>query len=424
MNGSTFGLRLLARRGPQLLALGLLASLVLAFRAIQFAVLTTQVQWGYDFSFYWTAALHLLHSEPIYSAAQLAGPYAPQGQVGFLYPPPLAGFVEPLAVIFPNDYRAAAWVWLAIGATILVASVLALWRSERLADRFPVLAGHGKWLVVAGAIAFPPVVGELVLGNVHLELLGLLTLAWLGARRGTHNGEWLAGVAVGVAAVLKVFPGVLLLWFVLSGRPRAAFGVIVGAVAVALIALPLTGVQPWLDFPTVLANLSAPSDTTDTLAPTVWLTSLVSFSLARVVVTVTSLAILAWSAWAIRTRGGPESARPTPPALVPARSFAAAVVIAVLISPAVYQHYLALLVLPLVLGLGAGVPLRYLAVAYFLMWGGQQAALGDVSFILNRAAPTAGALVLLGALIAATRRSAGDPMPRESHLSVTAQTVG
>jgi alpha-1,2-mannosyltransferase len=414
-------MRMLSQRGPQLLTLGLLAVLALAFRAIQFAALTSQIQWGYDFSFYWTAALHLLHSEPIYSAAQLAGPYAPQGQVGFLYPPPLAGFIEPLAALFPSDYRAAAWLWFAIGATILVASVQVLRRSERLADRFPLLAGRGKWFVVAGALAFPPVVGELVLGNVHLELLGLLTLAWLGVRRGTHRSEWLAGVAVGVAAVIKVFPGVLLLWFVLSGRPRAALGVVVGAVAVSLLALPLTGVQPWFDFPTVLANLSAPVDPTDTLAPTVWLSSLVSFSAARVIVTVAGLAILAWSAWAIRGDGAAATTAAPPPDAQPtdatqtgsmasiARSFAAAVVVAVLISPAVYQHYLALLVLPLLLGLGAGVPLRYLAVGYFLMWGGKQDALGDLAWIVNRAFPTVGALVLLTGFL----------VPRSSQRQVT-----
>jgi Glycosyltransferase family 87 len=395
MNGSTFGLRLLSRRGPQLLTLGLLAAIALAFRAIQFLLLTTQIHWGYDFSAYWAAASRLIAGRSPYEAAQMAGPYPPQAQYLFLYPPPMAAFAEPFAALFPGDYRIAAWLWFALGLAVLVASVLALWRSEELAARFPLLAGRGRWFVVAGAIAFPPVVGELVLGNVHLELLGLLTLAWLGVRRGTPRGEWLAGIAVGVAAVLKVFPGVLLLWFVLSGRPRAAVGVIAAAVAVSLIALPVTGIQPWLDFPTVLANLSAPVDQTDTLAPTVWLSSVVSFSLARVLVTVAGLAILAWSAWAIRGAGAESAAI--------ARSFAVAVVIAVLISPAVYQHYLALLVLPLVLGLGAGVPLRYLVIAFFLMWGGKQAALGDLAWVVNRACPTLGALVLLAGLVVPRR---------------------
>jgi hypothetical protein len=55
----------------------------------------------------------------------------------------------------------------------------------------------------------------------------------------------------------------------------------------------------------------------------------------------------------------------------------------------------------MLLALSAGVQLRWLALAYVLMWGGQQPALGDLSWVVNRAFPTAGALVLLGALVAA-----------------------
>src|SRR6185503_20893551 len=136
-------------------------------------------------------------------------------------------------------------------------------------ERFPLLAGRGRWLLVAAAFAFPPVVGELVLGNVHLLLLGLLTLAWLGLRwsetrdaargeaRGDSRGEWLAGIAVGLATVIKVFPGLVVIWFLLTRRYRAAVGAVVGFAAAALATLPFTGIQPWLDYPTVLANLSA-----------------------------------------------------------------------------------------------------------------------------------------------------------------------
>jgi alpha-1,2-mannosyltransferase len=391
-----YGLRLLRQPRMQLATLVILTALVLAYRAIQFALFTSQIQWGYDFSFYWTAAGHLLNGAPIYSAAQLAGPYAPQGQDGFLYPPPLAVAVMPLAALFPADFRAAAWIWNALGATILVASVLALHRSEGIGERYLLLAGRGRWLLVAAAFAFPPVVGELVLGNVHLLLLGLLTLAWLGVRRGDGGdarGDWLAGIAVGVSAVIKVFPGLLLLWFVLTGRYRAAAGVVLGVVGVALLTLPFTGVEPWLQYPTVLANLSAPTDSTDTLAPTVWLTPALGFTAARVLVTIAGLAVLASSALGLGSSG-----RRLPGPTSTARSFALAVTVAVLVAPAVYQHYLALLVLPLLLGLGAGVPVKAIAAAYLLMWGGQQDALGDLSWIVNRALPTLGALALLLAL--------------------------
>jgi hypothetical protein len=398
VTSNTYGLRLLRQPRVQLAVLGLLAAIVLLFRALQFAALAREVQWGYDFSWYWTAASNLLQGLPIYSAEQLAGPFVPQGQEGFLYPPPLAALVVPLAALV-DDYRSAAWVWSGLGAVVLAWSVLALHRSERLGERFPVLAGRGRWLLVAGAFGFPPVVGELVMGNVHLLLLGLLTLAWLGIRwgdRGSIGGEWLAGIAVGVAAIIKVFPGLILLWFLLARRFRAAAGVMVGAATLALVTLPFTGIEPWLQFPTVIANLSAPSDITDTLAPTVWLTPALGFSLARVAVTFAGLAVLAYAALRF------DRARPGDAA----RSFAVAITASVLIAPALYHHYLALLVLPFCVALGAGVPVRWLAVAYLLMWGGQQDALGDLSWVVNRAMPTLGAIVLLSALVLPLRPSA------------------
>jgi len=403
---STYGLRLLAKPSVRFTVLVALAGLAVAFRAVQFVALTTQIQWGYDFSAYWAAARRLLDHLPLYSAAQVAGPYGPQAQYLYLYPPPLAAAVTPLSALFPADYHAAAWVWAAMGAAIVVACALALCDSEKLADRYRVLQGRGRWLLVAAAFAFPPTIGELVLGNVHLLLLGLFTVAWLGIRRDDARGELIAGIAVGVAAVIKVFPAVLLLWFLLTRRHRAAAGVAIGAVAAVVLTLPLTGVEPWTQLPAVLLNLGAPTDTTDTLAPTVWLGPVVGFGVARVLVTLAGLGLIAWAAVA------------KVPAAV---GFAIAVTVAVLIAPALYHHYLAILLLPFALALGAGVPLRWLALAYFLMWGGQQQALGDLAFLVNRAAPTLGALTLLLALLAAAwreRRVAAD------QFGGVAQTVG
>ncbi|HYN68929.1 MAG TPA: glycosyltransferase family 87 protein, partial [Candidatus Eisenbacteria bacterium] len=217
-----------------------------------------------------------------------------------------------------------------------------------------------------------------------------------GVRRGDSRGELLAGVAIGVATVVKVFPGALLVWFVLTRRWRAAAGVVAGAVAFVLVTMPFTGIEPWREFPAVLANLSAPSDTTDTLAPTVWLARYLGFSAARILVSVAGLLIVASAAL--------QAGR-----IEPARAFAIAMTASVLIAPALYHHYLALLVLPFVLALGAGVQLRWLALAYFLMWGGHQNAIGDAAWIVNRALPTAGAFTLLLGLLVGSRGRGPQP---------------
>ena len=386
----------------QLAAIVVVLLVVLALRALQIAGLTGQIQWGYDFSAYWLAARHIIDGVPIYDISQITGQYPAQQQFLYLYPPPFAATMVPLASLFPTDYRAANWVWAAIGALLLIVSVRSVWRSERIYERYKLLDGRGKWLLVGAAFAFPPVVGELVMGNVHFLLLWLLTLAWLGIRRGDPGGRWRGGAMVGIAAMIKVFPGVLLIWMVIGRAARSAVGLLIGAGLAMLLTLPFTGTLPWFEYPTVLANLGPATDTRDTLAPTVWLSDVMDFTLARIIVTAVGVAIIVLSAWSLRqtkvklTYDEMQAAK--------ARSFAVGVTVSVLIAPAVYHHYLAVLVLPLLLGLGAGVPLRWLALAYFLMWGGQQDALGDYAWVVNRALPTVGAFVLLSGLLTTALR--------------------
>jgi alpha-1,2-mannosyltransferase len=384
-----YGLRLLAEPRVRRAAFGLFLVVVLVYRVIQFIGWTSAEQWGYDFTFYWTAARQLLDGQRIYSAAQLAGQYVPQAQVGFLYPPPVAALFAPFALLFPTDPRAANWLWAAIGAAILVWSVLRIAALERIGECYPMFADRGRWWLVAAAFAFPPVVDELVVGNVHLLLLGLLTLAWVGLRSGSAaaRGQALAGASIGVASAVKVFPGLLLVWLLLQRRFASVGWAVAGAVAFALVALPLTGLESWREYPTVLANLGPTPEAIDALAPTNWLTPLLGFTLARVLVTLAGLGILV----AVRR----ADLR---------LSFAVAVVVAVLVTPAMYTSYLSIFVLPLLLGLAARIRVRWLVVAYLLMWGGQQPALGDLAWVVNKGFPTLGALLLLGALSIAAPR--------------------
>jgi len=224
---------------------------------------------------------------------------------------------------------------------------------------------------------------------VNVLLLGLFTAAWLGIRHEASGSRAAAatGIAIGLATVIKLFPGVLLLWLLLTRRYRAAGWAVVAAAVFIAVTLPITGIQPWRDYPTVLANLAAPSDTTDTLAPTVWLAPYLGFTLARLLVTAAGLAMLAFTARAASR----------------AVSFAIAVLVSVLIAPALYQHYLAILVLPMILALGAGIRLRWIGLAYVLMSGGQQDALGDFAWIVNKGLPTAGVLLLVGLFLARLR---------------------
>jgi hypothetical protein len=330
------------------------------------------------------AARHVLTGGPIYDPAQLAATYVPQGGGAYLYPPLLAVLFVPFAAAFPAGYGTVAWIWSALGAAILLATVGWVALSERVAtDRRELL------LILGAALAFPPVVGELVLGNVHMELLGLFALAWYGVRRGDRRGEIIAGLAIALAGLIKLFPFLVLVWFLGTGRRRAAAWTLAGAIAMAAVTLPVTGLQPWLDYPTVLANHGAPADPTDALAAAVWLGALIGPFAARLIVI--AVAVVA-TAWAARRLGEPAS-------------YAVAVAAATLMAPSVFHHYLSILVLPLLLGLVASKRRGWIAVAYLAMWGGQQPALGALGWLLNRVLPAAGALLVPAGLLSfGTRR--------------------
>jgi hypothetical protein len=360
------------------------AVIAVAYRAVQFVQLSGEPQFGYDVSFYWLAAHHLLTGVPIYDPAQLAGTYVPQGGGFYLYPPLLAVLFVPFAAAFPGGYGSVAWIWSAFGAAILLAAVGWVAVSERVvANRRELL------LILAAALAFPPVVGELVLGNVHMELLGLFALAWYGVRRADGRGEMIAGLAIALAGMIKLLPFLLLVWFLGTGRRRAAAWTVGGALLMAAATLPVTGLQPWLDFPAVLANHGAPADPTDALAAAVWLGAVIGPFAARVIVVAVAIAVTAWA-----------SRRLTAPA-----SFAIAVSAATLMAPSVFHHYLSMLVLPLLLALVASTRRGWIAVAYLAMWGGQQPALGALGWLLNRALPAAGALLVPSSLLRWGHRS-------------------
>jgi alpha-1,2-mannosyltransferase len=386
-------LRVLAEPKFQRVAAVMLVAILAGFRIVQIVTAPGERPWAYDFSAYWLAGRHLLDGVPIYTVGQLSGSYAPQAQYLYLYPPPLAALAVPFAALSASSVTGAYLAWIALGSAFAVATTIAITRRESLDRRYPMLAGGGVWLLILAAAALPPVVGELMNGNVHLLLLGLFGLGWLGLARGERRGEVIAGSAIGIAALIKIFPGLVILWFILTRRWTAAASSIVAAAAVSIATLPITGLQPWLDYPTVLANMAGPIDSTFSFAPTTWLTDLMGFAMARIVVTVAGVGVVAWVARAADPRVG----------------YAATVLAALLITPILWSHYVTIAVLPLVLGLAAGISLPLLGIAYVMLSTGNQAAIGEMGFVVARVLPLAGMLLLLGALLWRSRQMSGRP---------------
>jgi Glycosyltransferase family 87 len=148
----------------------------------------------------------------------------------FRYTPIGALLFAPLVLV---DAEASPVAWLVFKLVILAATAAWFARSWD---------ANRRWLVILMVIAFPPIVHDLVIGNVStLTLLVFLAVArWQDVR---------GGVALGLLTVLMPKPHLIpVLAYLAMRRPSdflAAFGTIAMGVLVGVV---IFGVDPWLGF--------------------------------------------------------------------------------------------------------------------------------------------------------------------------------
>ena len=173
-------------------------------------------RWGApsDEHAYWLAARRLFEGQPLYDpTVTIITPFA------YLYPPPLAQALVPVAAIIPD------WLF-SVGWTVLMGLAL-FW-----------LAGRDVLRALA-LVAFPPVAVEFWFRNVHLFLAMLVVL---GLRRA--SGWFAVGAAVKVSPVLGV-P-----YLAVRGRWRdAAIAAAIGfAMLLASVLISPDAWRAYLDF--------------------------------------------------------------------------------------------------------------------------------------------------------------------------------
>jgi hypothetical protein len=148
----------------------------------------------------------------------------PSGQ-GYVTPPPVAWLLQP--VVGLDSHAVAVGTVLFLNASLVIFLVCMV-RALRVVD------WQLRALLVLVAIAFEPVNGNIVEGQINLVLLalsGVWILGWIADR-------WWGGAALGLAVALKLIQaplGLLLLW----GRrwSMLAAGIVAG-LAIWLLAVP------------------------------------------------------------------------------------------------------------------------------------------------------------------------------------------
>ena len=197
-----------------------------------------------DFAHYYASSRLLLEGRDPYTTS-LVAPFA---RYGFVYepgvpaetnPPPLVWLFVPLALL---PARAAFWFWVALEAAGL-AAVLCLTR-RLLGDR---LSPRGWYFVCVLALTSAAVYWHFYFSQVQLLLAALVLAAYRWAETGRPIR---ACVAVTLGGLLKLFPLVLLPWFIwgAGNGPRAWKKRLAASACVAAGGVAFTGLGLWKDF--------------------------------------------------------------------------------------------------------------------------------------------------------------------------------
>jgi hypothetical protein len=215
--------------------------------------------------------------------------------------------VAPLIPLTVLPANVADWT-----ATVLVLAALAgaLW-----------LVGVRDWRVYGAALLWAPVINGIQTANLTIPLCVLLAAAWR-----TRAHRWAPGLAVGAALSAKFFLWPLAIWLLAIRRPVAAAVAVVLAAASLLALLPFIGIWSYVE---LLRNLSDTFDQSSYTLYALLVDAGTSSPLARTLTIAAGCAVLAL-AWK-------------------RRSLALFVGAALILSPIVWLHFFALLVVPVAL---------------------------------------------------------------------------
>ena len=274
---------------------------------------------GYDFLAYHQAIERVTSGGPLYDMS-----FTESGGFGlFYYPPTFAPLLLPFALLAAPS---ATWAWIGLSLVAFVVGVAIL----------PVSRSVRWWILLLAGLSFP-FVYAVKLGQVGPILFFAFAVGWRGIEDPIRLG---ASAAAGAA--IKLQPGLVLVWALVTGRFRA---VAVGAVvllALALVATLLAGPGAWSDFLVLIRTVTNPITTERNLTPGAIAYQLgVSADIAAVVQLINTIAVVAAFLAAIRWAGDEAS-------------YLVAVIASQLVSPILWDHYAMLLLLPVAYLLSAG----------------------------------------------------------------------
>ena len=328
------GLWIAGERAVGRVALGVLLALVCWWWLV-LAVQGSPGDWAFDFRQFWQGANDVVNGVSPYPSAALlttAGDHLdPEGiREVFRFPYP-AGAAVALAPFGLLGFDDAAAVW---SAVLIVSLLAAVW-----------ILGVRDWRVLGVVITSAAVISAVRLGTLTPVLILLLAVAWRWRDR-----RWVAGGSLAFAISLKLFLWPLVVWLAATRRWTAAALAAALAAGATLAAWAAIGFDGLADYPELLRRLS------DVVADRGF--SLVALGVeaglprgaAEALPWLVGLSLLAGVVAIARRERWDRNA------------FSLAIIAAIALTPIVWLHYFALLIVPLALARPR------LSWAWALMW--------------------------------------------------------
>ncbi len=207
-----------ARRNWWLLTCAILLALVAAVS------LWRGLNFEFDFHHFYRDAEYVWHHGALNPVID-EGPFEDRRQLPF-YLPTVSILLAPLAALGPRG-AAVVWAVMQVAALGTVLAILLGW--VRRAGRLDVTAE--QVMVIVGLLALP-VVYEAARFN-QLSFL-ILALVLAGAEAVVRGRSWRGGALLGLAATIKLLPGVFLIWLVLKRRWTATLAFLLLGIVIVL----------------------------------------------------------------------------------------------------------------------------------------------------------------------------------------------
>lgn len=198
-------------------------------------------------------------------------------------------------------------------------------------------------------LACDPLQQTLIQGQLNLLLAFLIVAAWRAGKAGNSFG---AGICLGLATAIKIYPAYLFLYFLVRKEWRAVAGGIISLILITLFTAAVFGFEAYRDYVTVAVPVVGGASNTNNWGNS----SLLAFwerlfvqstpTIRPIVDSPTLLAITVWSSWISVTMLAVIAIWKTRTEKFSEQAYAITITAMLLMTPTTWHHYFIILLFP------------------------------------------------------------------------------